>query len=1043
MKEPTNERDKKEPVKKDEIRSQLEEIFAVKEPAPAPKKKMGKAVAVAAVIFALCLALVGGYFLIDHLISSEPEKKSPAKTEEKKETVEEEVKPNPIIEDDEIRGVYIASVSNINFPSRSGLSVEQLEKELDAIVENSVQIGFDTLYFQVRPSADALYDSELFPTSRYLTGKEGEKIDFDPLKYLIGKASEYEIDVVAWVNPYRVTASKAKNKNAALATLSDDNFAKQNPDHTVFYGGKLYYNPASAEVRRLIADGVKEICEGYDVAGILYDDYFYPYPVEKEKFDDADSYKKANTELSLEDWRRENVNQMVKLTYETVKGVSEDLSFGISPFGIWKNASSDPRGSDTRGLEAYSSLYCDALAWIEGGYIDYVSPQIYWERGYSVADFATLTRWWSAQVDGTGVKLVISHAAYRAGDFKAGGTEIAQQIQYARSFMGSCGNIQYGYADVAKNTAGVRDALTELYRTPYKEETAEESIEKLSFVFPGKGVKTTNSAHFVTAKSDPRYPVYSETGKIGRTKSGFFSLLMPLSVGKNTLTLTQNGVDYSFSITRITSSAPSTLKKFQIQSVTPSEEKGVLAMQGIDIPVSVTAPKGCTVSVRLGDKTVSLDPTLKQKGEGTYIKEVYKGSITVPPVEDATEPVSVGKLFYTVSSDEKQLTHEGAEVKVIPASLSMVATVTKDYSHLKISADSSFYDDYTPASVGMKDRVVASYDGFYQLAFGGFVAAENAILEEKASCPAASLTEIKHSVKEKTCDFKLALNTPTPLTVNVREEQIELVLFATETELKKEIALDKNGVLFRSASVSFDQESGNTVLTLKLLDARNYYGFDYAYTEDGVTFSFRKPSSLEEGEKPLTGKRIVIDAGHGGTDSGALGYLTGYNEKDLNLSIALVLRDKLKELGAEVLMTRGDDTTVSLTERMDFLTREDPDFAISVHHNSVNEATDPNTARGTLGLYWSPAGLSLAEYVQRGVPKALSVQDLGIRAQKLAVCRNHRFPQTLVETDFICAPAEYEAAIRGDYSEICAQAMADGVLDWYRMQEGFLKGSVA
>ena len=163
----------------------------------------------------------------------------------------------------------------------------------------------------------------------------------------------------------------------------------------------------------------------------------------------------------------------------------------------------------------------------------------------------------------------------------------------------------------------------------------------------------------------------------------------------------------------------------------------------------------------------------------------------------------------------------------------------------------------------------------------------------------------------------------------------------------------------------------------------------------------------------------------------------------MNLAIALVLQQKLEALGAEVLMTRTDDTTVSLTERMDFLNRESPDLSISVHHNSVNEAKDANDAKGTLGLYWSPAGRSLAEYVQRGVPRALAIRDVGVRAQKLALCRNHRFPQTLVETDFICSPAEYEAALRGDYAELCADAMAEGVLEWYRMQEGYLKGAAS
>jgi len=1042
MQDPKNNLDenKADPEKSD-LRPQLEELFSVKEPvAPAPKKKnknVGKWVAVFAGILFLCLLAVGGCMLL----GGNEKKPVPAKKKTAETLKEPQKKPEGVTEDDEIRGVYIASVSNINFPSRSGLSVEQLRKELDEIVETSRQIGFDTIYFQARPAADALYRSELFPTSRYLVKNEGDHIDFDPLQYLIERASEYDMEVVAWVNPYRVTAFKSKNKKEALASLSDDNFAKKNPEHTVFYGGKLYYNPASEQVRDLIADGVREICENYDVSGILFDDYFYPYPVDKEKFDDAASYKSADTKLSLEDWRRDNVNQMVKLTYDTVKDVSEDLTFGISPFGIWKNASSDPRGSDTRGLEAYSTLYCDALAWIEGGYIDYISPQIYWERGYSVADFATLTRWWSAQVDGTGVKLVISHAAYRVGEYQAGGAEIVHQIQYARSYMGSCGNIQYGFEDISKNSSGVRDALTELYRTPFKEETQSTVANGVSFVYPGRGVKTTDSARFVTARTDPAYPVYSATGKVGRTKSGFLSVLMPLSVGSNTLTLTQNGVEYSLSVTRLASSSPSSLSKFQIQSVTPSKDDGVLASSGMAIPVSVTAPRNCQVSVRLGEQSVTLNPTMNQKGEGKYVKEVYKGSIAVPVVSEGDEPVSVGKLVYTVIGGGKELSSAGAEVRVMPPSYKMIATVANDYTYVKIAPDSSFYDDYLPASKGMQDQVVAAYDGCYLLAFGGFVSKSAVSVETGVTVSPSSLTEIQNNVKTATCDFQLTLGSAPHLNVKVEENEVKITLFGTESFLDKKLELDKKNTLFRSGTVAFDEEKGNTVLTLKLFSAQNFYGFDHSYSDGKLLISFRNPSSLAKGDQPLQGKRIVIDAGHGGTDAGALGFLAGYDEKDLNLAIALVLREKLEVLGAEVLMTREDDTTVSLTERMDFLNRESPDLSISVHHNSVNEATDANNGRGTLGLYWSAAGLSLAEYVQKGVPQALAVRDVGTRAQKLALCRNHRFPQTLVETQFICSPAEYEAAMRGDYTETAAEAMAEGVLNWYKMQEDYLKGA--
>jgi hypothetical protein len=149
---------------------------------------------------------------------------------------------------------------------------------------------------------------------------------------------------------------------------------------------------------------------------------------------------------------------------------------------------------------------------------------------------------------------------------------------------------------------------------------------------------------------------------------------------------------------------------------------------------------------------------------------------------------------------------------------------------------------------------------------------------------------------------------------------------------------------------------------------------------------------------------------------------------------------KIKALGAKVILSRDGDTTVSLYERMDLLTATDPDLSISVHHNSVNETKNANTARGTWGLYWSPSGISLTDHVRRATVEALGYYDYGTKAQKLALCRNHRFPQTLVEVGFICAPAEFQTALRRDYSNKVAEAISEGVLSWYRTQDSFRQG---
>ena len=183
---------------------------------------------------------------------------------------------------------------------------------------------------------------------------------------------------------------------------------------------------------------------------------------------------------------------------------------------------------------------------------------------------------------------------------------------------------------------------------------------------------------------------------------------------------------------------------------------------------------------------------------------------------------------------------------------------------------------------------------------------------------------------------------------------------------------------------------------------------------------------------------IVLDAGHGGSDPGALGFFSGYHEENLNLGITLSLKEKLEALGATVVMSRSEDATVNLYERMDLLTATHPDLSISIHHNSTGESSDANKVGGTLGLYWSEAGISLSRFVQKSVADTLGNGDLGAKKQMLALCRNHRFPQTLLETSFICSPNEYQFAISTGYYDQVADAVAEGVLDWYAFQASFL-----
>lgn len=370
----------------------------------------------------------------------------------------------------ETRAVWVATAYSIDYPSAQTTDAAALQAECDTILDNIAACGGNTVYLQVRPSADAFYPSSLFPWSQYLTGSIGTAPEdgFDPLEYWVTQAHARNLRLEAWINPYRICAGD--NAAADFASLPADSPAKQHPEWVVECEDSYYFNPGLPEVRQLICDGVTEIISNYAVDGIQFDDYFYP----STDFDDADTYAAANSELSLADWRRDNVNQLVQQVGQTVreKAVNTGCQFGISPSGIWRNKGVNAfGGSDTNGYEHYTSAYADSLTWIKNGWIDYICPQIYWHIGDSVSDFETLANWWARQVMNTDVELILGMAAYKIGDATYGSVwetdgcaEIGRQIELARSIDGIAGCALFSCRNIT-NTDGLRSTLVQHWGT--------------------------------------------------------------------------------------------------------------------------------------------------------------------------------------------------------------------------------------------------------------------------------------------------------------------------------------------------------------------------------------------------------------------------------------------------------------------------------------------------------------------------------------------------------------------------------------------------
>jgi len=363
----------------------------------------------------------------------------------------------------EFRAVWIATVANIDFPSKPALSVEQQKTEILKILDLARELKLNAVVFQVRPMCDALYNSPIEPWSEFLTGEMGRAQNFDLLQFVVEEAHLRGILVHAWFNPYRAYHPAAK-------TVSENHISKRRPDLVRKYGKYLWLDPSEPDVRRYSLSVVSDVVKRYDVDGVHFDDYFYPYP-EKDtggnriEFPDDviwQKYKVAGGKLSRDDWRRKNVNDFIESVGREIKRIKPHVLYGISPFGIWQPVPE----KDIKGLNAYTELYADSKKWLQDGTIDYLAPQLYWETARKSLSFPVLLEWWQNQ----NVKnrhLWAGIATYRIGsnpNFTVG--EIVSQIETTRRIQPSAGNIGYSFKSLRNNVGGIQELLkSNVYKT--------------------------------------------------------------------------------------------------------------------------------------------------------------------------------------------------------------------------------------------------------------------------------------------------------------------------------------------------------------------------------------------------------------------------------------------------------------------------------------------------------------------------------------------------------------------------------------------------
>jgi len=901
-------------------------------------------------------------------------------------------------EEREVRACWVASIGNLDFPSRMGLSVASMKAEIDAIIENCRRYGLNTVFFQVRPNGDALYKSEVFPWSIYLTGKQGRAPadGFDPLAYFVKAAHGSKIELHAWINPYRIGSG-----DKVWEGLSADNPAVLHPEYTVTSKTGVYYDPGLPEARELIISGVKELVLNYEIDGIHFDDYFYPYDL--GGFDDSDTYAKYGKGLPLDDFRRQSVDLLVQSVYKEIKGIKSDVQFGISPFGIWANKWIDPAGSDTRGMSSYAAIFSDSKKWVEEGWLDYICPQIYWTNQHTAAPFDVLVDWWDDLCSRNGMPLYIGMALYKVGEGEVGfddGAVMGDQLRYASAKRSYAGHCFFRYGLLSKNPKGALDAILAYYDGA--EDTVEmESVDflqlnqanELKITAPQSGASVQGEGISVAGTSRPGASVTVNGVQAVVSSRGLFAAYVPLKLGKNTVTVQSGGEKRTVQVIRTAIPAVKT-----VGDLYPSGT--VHRSAGDHITFTVSAPSGAQVILTNGTVAIPLSPA--KSGATTY-----HGAWTAPvfPAGDKLE----------LSDFSLEMTLNGQ--KTVKKTDLTVCLYAAGYSENKLlQQDAYIFDessggsqmDHDPLRRGTRVRVVG-LEGTRALLENGYWVEAEALGDEQPEV--AEPADYKYEILNFTADEIFGYSS----FCNGASLEISISAGCAQ-RIESDAERADHDVHIKSTAQG-------SLITIRSRGGRHIAGYEILQRKNRITVYLR----FHDGS--LVGKKIMLDAGHGGQDSGAFGPggAAWPAESELNMVLTHALKAELEAAGATVLMTRVDNSTVTLAERAEQAVAAAPDLFISLHHNSTSETGNFAKATGGLMLYSSPISESLAKVLSGNLRFGVGENSSRCRRQSLYVCRQTRFPAVLVEAGYVCNPLEYEMLCEKDNVMKMAKNIRKGI----------------
>lgn len=945
-----------------------------------------------------------------------------------------DVPQNPSDNDAFVRGVWVSTVHNIDFPSKAGLSAAQLKAEIDTLMDNIVQLGLNTVYFQVRPSGDAVYPSNLYPSSAYIVKKQGDALPLDVLEYAIQSAHQRGLSFHAWINPYRVT-----NSTTSTSSLASSNPAIKNPSWVLTDGKKLYLNPGLPEVRQYIVDGVMEIVNNYDVDGIHFDDYFYPNDLSKadsdaaKNWDDSAAYAQYGNGASLADWRRSNNDALVRDVHNAIKAKNKDVQFGISPAGVWlKKSSAHPEGTDNiaNPMQTYTQGYADTRKWVVNEWLDYICPQIYWQIDHSAAPFKPIVDWWNDLVAQYDVSLYVGIAAYKCDpDEKVAayqtGTEIPAQLDYLETKSDVSGAVFFSYDSLMSNYAGVGDQIrARYYKTP--------ASTTLQFSQPSITVDSSYTKTFVVGVSDPNYPLTANGVEVSRTAEGYFAHPVTLTGSKTTVKFVHKGQSVDYVITRTSSTnSGSSLTSFGFvkDSFTPSSDTA--DRSGTSITFSCVAPAGSTVTVKIGSYTLPLTTTTKDPNNGKYVKATYTGSFTLPQTDDNGN-ATLGYITFQATRGTETATYTVGLMEIINDPTSYVMEVSTDKPDVlpNLEVKPTFY--YL-ATQGSKVHVISKSNGKAKLDNGMYLSLED-LKPVNSAFTSAKVSSVSVTKTQKNTVFSFKM-TETPFhTVWMDTNSVAITLYNLSGDLPA-FTLPDNPLFSQVKVERINDSTVSILLTYKA--AKHIYGYTCNFDGKTLYVNFRNPVTLSSGDKPLTGVVISLDPGHcGSLDSGARYSYNGtvIYESSLTWKLTNLVADKLRAKGATVVLSRKEtQSSYSLDETIAGFRALNPDLNVSIHFNAV-DVSNPLSVYGT-EAYWCYGNSQLLS----DTLLTSFTNETGFRYRKSAkdyykVSRLCEFPSVLFETEYMSNPERLAWFMKDSNMDSTATAIYNGIMAFFNEQ---------